>query len=134
MYGGFGCRTLFIKQRIKIVFFQKYQMDNPDKKSITTNPILKKLSNKYVLVILLFGVWMLFLDNYSYLEHRLLDKEINELEDNEQYYRNEIKADQQKIKLLKNTNQVEKYAREKYFMKKDSEDIYIIEFEGDTVK
>jgi cell division protein FtsB len=134
MYGGFGCRTLFIKQRIKLVFFQKYQMDNPDKKSITTNPILKKLSNKYVLVILLFGVWMLFLDNYSYLEHRLLDKEINELEDNEQYYRNEIKADQQKIKLLKNTNQVEKYAREKYFMKKDSEDIYIIEFEGDTVK
>jgi hypothetical protein len=134
MYGGFGCRTLFIKQRIKIVFFQKYQMDNPDKKSITKNPILKKLSNKYVLVILLFGVWMLFLDNYSYLEHRLLDKEINELEDNEQYYRNEIKADQQKIKLLKNTNQVEKYAREKYFMKKDSEDIYIIEFEGDTVK
>jgi cell division protein FtsB len=134
MYGGFGCRTLFIKQRIKLVFFQKYQMDNPDKKSITKNPILKKLSNKYVLVILLFGVWMLFLDNYSYLEHRLLDKEINELEDNEQYYRNEIKADQQKIKLLKNTNQVEKYAREKYFMKKDSEDIYIIEFEGDTVK
>lgn len=109
-------------------------MDNPDKKSITKNPILKKLSNKYVLVILLFGVWMLFLDNYSYLEHRLLDKEINELEDNEQYYRNEIKADQQKIKLLKNTDQVEKYAREKYFMKKDSEDIYIIEFEGDTVK
>ena len=109
-------------------------MDNPDKKSITKNSILKKLSNKYVLVILLFGVWMLFLDNYSYLEHRLLDKEINELEDNEQYYRNEIKADQQKIKLLKNTNQVEKYAREKYFMKKDSEDIYIIEFEGDTAK
>jgi len=109
-------------------------MNNTNKKSITKNPILKILSNKYVLVILLFGVWMLFLDNYSYLEHRLLDKEINELEDNKEYYQDEIKGDQQKIKLLKNTDQVEKYAREKYFMKKDSEDIYIIEFEGDTVK
>ena len=34
---------------------------------------------------------------------------------------------------LKNPNQIEKYAREKYFMKKENEDIYIIEFEGDTV-
>lgn len=109
-------------------------MNNTNKKSITKNPILKILSNKYVLVILFFVVWMLFLDNYSYFEHRLLDKEINELEDNKKYYQDEIKGDQQKIKLLKNTDQVEKYAREKYFMKKDSEDIYIIEFEGDTVK
>ena len=101
---------------------------------MTKNPFLKFLSNKYVLVLLLFVVWMLFLDNYSYLEHRLLNKEINELDDNKKYYQDEIKADQQKIKLLKNTDQVEKYAREKYFMKKDSEDIYIIEFEGDSVK
>lgn len=108
-------------------------MKNQDKKSVTKNPILKILSNKYVLVILFFVVWILFLDNYSYLEHRLLNKEINELEDNKNYYQDEIKADQQKIKLLKNTDQVEKYAREKYFMKKDSEDIYIIEFEGDTI-
>lgn len=101
---------------------------------MTKNPFLKFLSNKYVLVLLLFVVWMLFLDNYSYLEHSILNKEINELDDNKKYYQDEIKADQQKIKLLKNTDQVEKYAREKYFMKKDSEDIYIIEFEGDSVK
>ena len=77
---------------------------------------------------------MLFLDNYSYFDHRILDKEVNELEDNKQYYQDEIKRDQQAIKLLKNPDQVEKYAREKYYMKKDSEDIYIIEFEGDTMK
>ena len=109
-------------------------MKNQDQKSITKKPFLKFVSNKYVLVLLLFVVWMLFLDNYSYLEQRLLNKEINELDDNKKYYQDEIKADQQKIKLLKNTDQVEKYAREKYFMKKDSEDIYIIEFEGDSVK
>ena len=72
---------------------------------------------------------MIFLDNYSLLDHRVLDKEINELEDNKKYYKDEIKMDQQKIKLLKNPDQIEKYAREKYYMKRDSEDIYIIEFE-----
>lgn len=94
----------------------------------------KFLSNKYVWVLLFFCVWMLFLDNYSYFDHRVLNNEIEELEDNKEYYQDEIKKDQQAIKLLKNPDQIEKYAREKYYMKKDSEDIYIIEFEGDTVK
>jgi len=74
---------------------------------------------------------MIFLDNYSLLDHQVLDKEIDELNDNKEYYKDEIKNDQQKIKLLKNPDQIEKYAREKYYMKRDSEDIYIIEFEDD---
>ena len=45
-----------------------------------------------------------------------------------------VEADIEKIKQLKNSEQIEKYAREKYYMKKDSEDIYIIEFEGDTIE
>ena len=94
----------------------------------------KFLSNKYVWVLLFFCVWMLFLDNYSYFDHRMLDNEINELEDNKEYYQEEIRKDQRNIKLLKNPDQIEKYAREKYYMKRDSEDIYIIEFEGDTSK
>ena len=94
----------------------------------------KFLSNKYVLVLVFFGTWMIFLDNYSYFDHRLLDNQINELEDNKKYYQEEIKKDQENIKNLKNPGQIEKYAREKYYMKKDSEDIYIIEFEGDTIE
>ena len=39
----------------------------------------KILSNKYIWVSLSFIVWMTFLDNYSYFDHRILDKEINEL-------------------------------------------------------
>ena len=77
---------------------------------------------------------MLFLDNYSYFDHRVLDNQIEELEDNKSYYQEEIKKDESQNKQLKNPDQVEKYAREKYFMKKDSEDIYIIEFEGDTIE
>ena len=107
------------------------------KKSKMTNPFkdkswFKLLSNKYILVLVFFTTWMLFLDNYSYFDHRFLDKQIDELEDNKTYYQEEIKKDKRHIKELKNIEHVEKYAREKYYMKKDSEDIYIIEFEGDS--
>jgi len=97
-------------------------------------PWFKFLSNKYVWVLLFFTTWMVFLDNYSYFDHRMLNNQIEELEDNKKYYQEEIKKDQENIKKLKNPQQIEKYAREKYYMKKDSEDIYIIEFEGDTIE
>ena len=97
-------------------------------------PILKILGNRYVIVIVFFTVWMLFLDNTSYMDHRVLNKQLDELEDNKKYYQDEIRKDEENIKLLKNPDQIEKYAREKYYMKRDSEDIYIIEFEGDSIK
>ena len=97
-------------------------------------PILKILGNRYVIVLAFFTVWMLFLDNTSYIEHRILNKQLNELEDNKKYYKEEIRKDSIDIKLLNNPDQIEKYAREKYYMKRDSEDIYIIEFEGDSIK
>lgn len=97
-------------------------------------PILKILGNRYVIVLVFFTIWMLFLDNTSYLEQRVLNKQLDELEDNKKYYQDEIKKDEENIKLLKNPDQIEKYAREKYYMKRDSEDIYIIEFEGDSIK
>jgi cell division protein DivIC len=95
---------------------------------------LKFLGNKYFLVTLFFIIWMLFLDNYSYLDHRILNKDIEELKDNKAYYQNEIKKDKEQIKKLKNPNEIEKYAREKYYMKREKEDIYIIEFEGDSIE
>ena len=109
-------------------------MKNPLKNTIQKKPWLKIISNKYLLILLLFGTWMLFLDNYSYMDQRVLNKQIDEFQNNKKYYQDEIRKDKENIKLLKNQDQVEKYAREKYYMKKDSEDIYIVEFEGDTIK
>jgi cell division protein DivIC len=103
------------------------------KKLTDRYPILKFLSNRYVIVLVFFIVWMFFLDNYSYIEHRDLNKQIEELEDNKKYYQDEIKKDQENIKLLKSPDQIEKYAREKYYMKRENEDIYIIEFEEDNL-
>ncbi|POS02106.1 septum formation initiator [Flavobacterium croceum DSM 17960] len=97
-------------------------------------PWLKTLANKYVLVSLFFVIWMVFLDNYSLLNHRELDKVINKLEDNKSYFQQEIKKDEKSIKKLQDINEIERFAREKYFMKRDSEDIYIIDIEEDRIK
>ena len=83
--------------------------------SIKNKTWFKFASNKYVLVLLVFIVWMLFLDNYSYLDHRLLNNQIDELNRQKEYYKKEISNDQINIKQLKDPAQIEKYAREKYF-------------------
>jgi cell division protein DivIC len=101
---------------------------------IANYPFLKFLGSRYTLVLIFFLVWMLFLDNYSYFDSRILDQQIEELEDNKKYYKDEIAKDVQSIKNLNNPGQTEKYAREKYYMKRDSEDVYIIDIEEDRIK
>lgn len=97
-------------------------------------PWINYLGNRYFLVLLFFGTWMIFLDNYSYVEHRVLNKQIQELENNKKYYKEEIKKDLEHIRLLRDPDHIEKYAREKYFMKRENEEIYIIEFEDSIPK
>ena len=101
---------------------------------ISDYPFLKFLGSRYTLVLIFFLVWMVFLDNYSTFDHRILNKQINELKDNKKYYQDEIAKDEKSIKNLKNPGETEKYAREKYYMKRDSEDVYIIDIEEDRIK
>ena len=97
-------------------------------------PYLKFLGSRYTLVLIFFSVWMLFLDNYSYFDHRILDNEIEKLEENKEYYQKEITKDEKSIKEMNYPGHVERYGREKYYMKRDSEDIYIIEYEEERRK
>ncbi len=76
---------------------------------------------------------MLFIDSNSLLIHRELNEDVTDLEDEKAYYRNEIKKDKKAIKELSTEDGIEKMAREKYYMKKENEDIYIIEYE-DSLK
>ncbi len=93
----------------------------------------KILASTYAIIIILFIVWMLFFDTNSYLIHRELDNDINALEENKEYYKKEIEKDKAFINKMKDSNEVEKFAREKYYLKKENEDIYIIEHE-DSLK
>jgi cell division protein DivIC len=91
------------------------------------------VSNKYLLILILFFVWMFFFDTNSFFIHQELNDDINKLENNKKVYQEEIKNDKVFIDKMKDSNEIEKFAREKYYLKKDDEDIYIIEHE-DSIK
>jgi cell division protein FtsB len=92
------------------------------------------ISNKYVLILLFFIVWMIFFDTNSYFIHRELNEDIESLEETKEIYRKEIEKDKAFIEKMKDSDEVEKYAREKYYLKKDNEDIYIIQHEDSLQK
>lgn len=80
-----------------------------------------------MLIVIIFIVWMLFFDTNSYLIHQELNSSIEKLENQKKTYQDEIKTDKVFIEKMKDSNELEKFAREKYFLKKENEDIYIIE-------
>lgn len=94
---------------------------------------LKPFKNLYILIFVVFVVWMLFFDANSWLIHRELNADMDDLEDEKEYYQKEIEKDNKAIKELSTEEGTEKMAREKYYMKKENEDIYIIEYE-DSIK
>ncbi|GAB2774979.1 FtsB family cell division protein [Salinimicrobium soli] len=86
-------------------------------------------SNKYLLVLVAFLFWMLFLDSNSWLIHHELNSEIDALEKNKQYYLNEISKDKAVIDKLSDSLELEKFARNEYYMKRENEEIFIIEYQ-----
>lgn len=95
--------------------------------------ILKPLKNIFVLILVVFIVWMLFFDANSWLIHHELNTDIDALESEKEYYKKEIEKDNKAIKTLSTKEGLEKFAREEYYMKRDNEEIYIIEYE-DSLK
>lgn len=87
-----------------------------------------------MLILILFFVWMLFFDTNSYLIHRELDKEIDGLKDNTEFYQEQIDQDKSFIENMEDDEEMEKFARERYYLKKKNEDIYIIEHEDSIEK
>lgn len=90
---------------------------------------IRIVKNPFFLITIGFIVWIVFFDSYSLIEHRAIDQEIDKMEEKREYFQNEIDKDKQSIKNLKDGDAIEKYAREKYYMKRDNEDIFIIEFD-----
>lgn len=101
-------------------------------KQIKENKFVKFFTNRYVLILTTFCIWMLFFDENSYLVHKEFNKEIDELEVAIDFYKKKIEVDKKTIKNLQDSLELERFAREQYLMKKKNEDIYIIEF--DTIK
>ncbi|MFI0430899.1 septum formation initiator family protein [Mariniflexile sp. HMF6888] len=95
--------------------------------------IFKPFKNIFILILAVFIVWMLFFDANSWLIHHELNTDIDALESEKEYYKKEIEKDNKAIKTLSTKKGLEKFAREEYYMKRDNEEIYIIEYE-DSLK
>ena len=86
---------------------------------------------KYLLILLAFMVWMTFLDTNSLLIHAELNREIKKLKNKRNALSEEILKDKTLIKKLDNVDSLEHFAREEYNLKKENEDIFIIEFQSE---
>lgn len=90
--------------------------------------IIKQLGNKYILAILVFAGWLLFFDQNDYFTGREKQKELSDLRANISFMNREIKSMQKEYEaLLTDPKFLEQYAREKYRMKKDNEDVYLFD-------
>jgi|TARA_B100000424_G_scaffold269177_1_gene265545 cell division protein FtsB len=85
--------------------------------------------NPMVFIVLIFVIWMIFFDTNSLIIHNELSNDIDKLNNQKKYFTNEINKDKSELKLLQTDSGLEKYAREKLFMKKENEDIFLIEYD-----
>lgn len=85
------------------------------------------MRNRYVLTILIFLVWLLLIDSNNLIERARQVYTRNSLTREKEYYMKRIEEDKQKLKELRTSDEnLEKFAREQYHMKKPNEDLFII--------
>ncbi|RPH34056.1 MAG: hypothetical protein EHM93_02530 [Bacteroidales bacterium] len=86
------------------------------------------VKNKFILTGFVFLLWLVVFDRSNWFDMIGEIRAIHSLESEKEYYQRKINADNQKLKELKtNDENLEKFAREQYLMKKADEDIFIVE-------
>lgn len=98
---------------------------------ISKNNIKKMLkrNNLFWGILFFFVVWMLFFDTNSLLIHRELNKEKEKLNKQKLFLQKEIEKDKNSLKELKTYEGKEKFGRENYYLKRENEEIFIIEYD-----
>src|SRR5689334_5501151 len=94
---------------------------------ISMKRLINLVKNKFFLVTLAFLVWMIFFDRndlFSQYEYR---RQVHKLKEERDFYKKETdQVNKELSELTSNPQQLEKFAREKYLMKKDNEDVFVI--------
>ncbi len=93
----------------------------------TLRNIFSIISNKYTITIVAFIIWIIFFDSNSMINQYRLTKALDKVKKEKLFYIQEIKQDKETAKgLMSNQDNLEKFARERFLMKRDNEDVYII--------
>jgi len=83
--------------------------------------------NKYFLTVLIFIIWLTLFDSNNLISRYKELRELYKLRNDREYFSKRIEEDRKKLHELKTDNDnLEKFAREQYRMKKPDEDLYII--------
>jgi cell division protein DivIC len=91
--------------------------------------------NKYLITGITFAVWMLFFDRNDVTLQLKRVHELKKLQESEQRMDKQITDTKRELSLLKtNPQTLEKYARERYLMKKENEDLFIITFDSSSIR
>jgi len=89
--------------------------------------LLSILKNKYLLVLLFAAIWIVLIDNYNIRAQFRMKDRIEQLERDRAHYQSKIDAlDFEREKLFNDPEEMERYARENYFMKRPSEEVFIV--------
>ena len=89
--------------------------------------IIKYTGNFYVLSTVLFLFWVVFIDSNNLIVHIRLTQKFWNLENQKEFYKEKKKQIQlEREELLSNSELLEKFARERYLMKKPTEDLYVV--------
>ena len=87
----------------------------------------KPLKNKYLILFLFFILWIIFIDDYNLINQSKIKSKVEDLKKQKEFYITEIKSDSTELyKLQNDPDEQEKFAREKFLMKKENEEIFII--------
>ena len=91
------------------------------------NSIPWYIKNKYTITIAAFAIWMLFFDKNDIIAAVKMRIELSKLRDQQEYYKKELANTKELQKAIFEHNEnLEKIAREKFYMKKDNETLYVI--------
>ena len=91
------------------------------------NKVFPILKNKYVITVFIFIVWILFFDRNNLLDRANDFKNLKQLKKDKAYYLEQIDKDSKRLEQLRTNNKnLEKFAREQFYMKRDNEDIFVV--------
>ncbi len=83
--------------------------------------------NKYFIIAMAFVVWMIFFDKNDLFSHYQYHEQVSKLKQERDFYQKETaKVAKDLDELTSNPQKLEKFARERYLMKKDNEDVFVI--------
>jgi cell division protein FtsB len=89
--------------------------------------LIDLFKNKFFLVALAFVVWMTFFDKNDLLSQYQYHQEVKNLQEERDFYKEQnVKVAKDLDELTSDPQKLEKFAREKYLMRKDNEDVFVV--------